>query len=127
MYLPHDVFRRMLSFKDPRYEKVRSGASKPCWRPWSRRFEEPRNFKVCGHYIEFDEYPEFRVYGVQDKRFHSAKAVEDLEDRLDGLYWMGETPTNRPPTLAQLSLQCEACGDDLFVHDYSRHVAATNK
>ena len=125
--VPHDVFRHILSFKDPRYENVRSGASKPCWRPWDRRFEEPRDYTILGHYAELlHQNPQFRVYehgvsSAEEKHFHIVGAVERLEDHLDGLYWAGETvPENLPLTLDELSLQCEACGPDLELYDMLR-------
>ena len=117
--IPHDIFRHILGFKDPRYEYVRNGGEAPTcvWRPWSRRFEETTYYNVrFGNYIE-EEYPFFDVYGPNDehRRFNGARAVERLEeDRMDNYSDLTYCP------LVQISMQCEACGPDLELYQMLR-------
>ena len=141
-YLPHDVFRLILSFKDPRYERVRSGGD-PFGKTPTRVWYTKREYR--GRMDGVTRTPAIIYYGrtatsivpsieiCVHKRYFTwwhADSVNTFRVS-NGIWTLGRTlhPTfytsdddNFPcaPLPVALSLQCEACGPDLELYQMLR-------
>ena len=147
--VPHDIFRHILSFKDPRYEKVMApgdGFGKTPTRVWHTRREYiGRADGVCRTpaIVRYDDgcsllpVVKIVVYKRYEEWWHDHeqypfrvnRGINMLERSINpDLYdYDGRADECCFRTHAEMSLQCEACGPDLFVHDYARQMHATNK
>ena len=135
--IPHDIFKLVLSFKDPRYEKVRApgeGFGKSPSRVWYTREERQADrskypYKKymyegsdhCSILVRTStDFDDMKLYGRNcinawfDRRLDKFAIYPDL--------WMYDPRwrTYAEMALEKIDWQCEACGPDLFVHDYRR-------
>ena len=146
--IPHEIFKHILSYKDPRYEKVRAPGDpflKSPSRVWYTVNEFKRQKEVpLTIFRQRDEsegygYNPWITLGVRNnpywrgynyRHFKAREGIRDIEMRMDPDMYIirGDADKTCPRKLAEMSMQCEACGDeDLFVHDYARHMAVSNK
>ena len=133
MYLPHDVFRLILSFKDPTRQvgvkggiKTDSARAMPIERGaetrrlnaqlnWDRILVEGKLYFVRLQSMGWIEHTHYFIF--RGKRATSREG-EDIEGQ-GGSELIKEfklTSNDRRPPASELWLQCEACGPDLFVH-----------
>ena len=141
VYLPQVVFKHILSFKDPRYERVMNG--NPYMATPTRVFvverKEYRRYKRDGApWVERMQYtaiePDF-VYGNYEVTtvrvsVHSLNEV-DRELHFDPLWHIRHLEANTRPKpdsndpdaaikcsykAIEMSMQCEACGPDLELY-----------
>ena len=137
--LPHSVFKLILSYKDPRYERVRNGdpyeaTPTRVWVTWEE-FEENRSRYTSdptyAHRIVLRKcrilmvYAGFSNFEFVEKEFMGEYAAQTAEyhrnylrmppDRLDPLTDAHYTTRN-----GILSRQCEACGPDLELYEMMR-------
>ena len=143
-HIPHDVFRHILRYKDPRYEKVRAGVKADSARALpplygtilkiilSFRAQHVLTlplYPMTG-YTRFvmtrHEWPTKTLLCIWDTDdIHTIVHQDELDCEPIQEYVLNSDPLERPPS--ELWLQCKACGPDLFVYDYARQMAATNK
>ena len=134
--LPHDVFRYILSFKDPRYERARSShyLATPT-RVWYTGAERQHTIQLgAPHDVddvhwgfpfilrlgperqlpeEYIQIPLWQVYiTVFEKCVHSRGGWSEKR-----CYGFNE---RSGPRLDETSLQCEACGPDLELYEMMR-------
>ena len=126
VYLNHSIFRLILSFKDPRYELVRNGGQTD-----SARCVPVMDLHDCKlHYGRDwdvrDMTPQIILWKQTPGIWESITIVKtfNLKHCRDSYYTYG----HRSRRLVELSMQCEACGDEeLFVHNYKKHTSGSNK
>ena len=140
--LPHDVFRLILSFKDPRYERARNGdpyEATPArvWATW-KEFEENRSRytsllpdptyarRIVVRKCEFlMVYTGFSNFEFVERRIGGEYAVQSIEDRLnylrkdpDELETLADAHYTK--RIGKLFWRCEACGPDLELYEMMR-------
>ena len=129
VYLPQDVFKRMLSFNDPRYERVMNG--NPYMATPTRVFNilpTHENFWICDRDIQrnFDMVNNL-YYGRKPIFMYINRYIPDILNRTALLvcddkplmFQMSDAARDleeRDTRLAEMSLQCEACGPDLELY-----------
>ena len=140
IYLPHDIFKHVLSFKDPRYERVMHGnpymatptrvfviTKKEFHRynkvlPWLQRIEFER------HHEGPDELPKIlhKVHYYRDTernlRLDSMWHIRRLEAKMhpQDYYRKPDDAIKCSYKAIEMSLQCEACGPDLELYQRRR-------
>ena len=121
--IPHDLFRMILSYKDPRYELVCSGGKSPSAHALKRYvFTVPHTeYHAGGGSITWggpqilvsvrtgESYVVVAKFCVDRAALEFADVDSDVESVLD-------YELNVDGRLAELSLQCEACGPDLELY-----------
>ena len=133
VYLPQDVFKRILSFKDPRYERVMNGPPYMATPThvfnilptrgnfWIYDRDIERNFDMVNN-LYYERKPIFMyinryIPGILNRTallvcdgkplmFLMSDAAQDLE--------------KRDTRLAEMSLQCEPCRTDLELYQRRR-------
>ena len=123
---PHDIFRHILSFKDPRYERVRSGGDpfgKTPTRVWYTRREylgltdgikrTPAIIRYT-HPVEIITYRRYFAWWHDDTEnpFEVERGIWILEKMLvPDMYAVSDNGADEkcPRKLADMWLQCEAC------------------
>ena len=140
--LPLDVFRHILSYKDPRYERVRSGGDpfgKTPTRVWYTRREyfgfadgvkrTPAIIRYDPEYhwnpVVITTYSRYSAWWHVDTewRFKVSQGIRRLELRMNPDMFDSDdegADYKCPRKLADVSLQCEACGPDLELYDMLR-------
>ena len=142
VYLPLSLFKHILSFKDPRYERVRNGdpfgaTPTPVWYTYDEhnKTEDPyKNTRMRDLPIDYDwGSPYIQRIGPEKQRrrnslrkvvirafegyFLAHAAHSETEFRGAALHEFDWVIEER---LAELSLQCEACGPDLELYQRRR-------
>ena len=127
VYLPRGVFKRILSFKDPRYGRVMGGD--PYMATPTRVFNILPT--VDGEYIYEQEIE--RYFDMVNRRYYERKPIFLYTNRYylntlirssllvcDGkplMFRMSDAARDlEEPRLAEMTLQCEACGPDLELY-----------
>ena len=133
VHLYHDIFRHMLSFKDPRYERVRDGDSYmatptrvfvvlPTYDDMYMEDREiERHFNMVNN-LYYERKPIF----LYTNRYYFNTLIRTSLLVCDGkplMFRMSDAARDleeRDPRLAEMSLQCEACGPDLELYQCRR-------
>ena len=134
MRCPHDIFRHILSYKDPRYERVRSGGDpfgKTPTRVWYtlREYRKSRRYplivrRCSGDITVYNErIPRDTLFWNETEDEFRVESTSRLELRMNpDMFDSGDEGADYkcPRKLADVSLQCEACGPDLELYDMLR-------
>ena len=133
VYLPQVVFKHILSFKDPRYERVMDG--NPCMATPTRVFftrdeacdaNKPALFR---HHDETDLSPYVDVHfyineiGENGSFFSPMQFIRHLEASMNPIIDSDDETDDVikcSNKVAKMSLQCEACGPDLELYQRRR-------
>ena len=128
MRCPHDIFRHMLSFKDPHYEHVRSGGDPfgktptRVWYTWREYcgadgVKRTPAISRCSNPVVITTYSRYFAWWHDDTQlqFEVAQGIRLLELRMNPDMFDEGADYKCPRKLAEVSLQCDACGPDLFV------------
>ena len=133
VYLPHDIFKRILSFKDPRYERVMNGD--PYMATPSRvfytegEFRTNRNKPVIFRHADEDDFSRYidvhlYIHDINEAGlfFSPMQYIRHLESSMDPIDSDDETDDviSCSPKVAKTTLQCEACGPDLELYQRRR-------
>ena len=139
--LPHDIFKHVLSFKDPRYERVMNGnpyMATPT-RVFATTYEEYRRYNRVLPLLRRIEAPlpsDPELLGIWHDVF-DFRNINDAERdlRLDCLEYIARLEVKLHPQdyyrkpddaikcsykAIEMSLQCEACGPDLELYQRRR-------
>ena len=133
VYLPQDIFKRILSFKDPRYERVMNGD--PYMATPTRVFYTRDEFRInhntpaiCRHADEndFSRYIDVHFYihvineaGLFLSPMQHIRHLESSMDPIDSDD-ASDDVIRCSLKVAKMSLQCEACGPDLELYQCQR-------
>ena len=131
--LPHDIFKHVLSFKDPRYERVMNG--NPYMATPTRVFFTKD--EACGannptlfrHHDETDLSPYVDVHfyineiGEYGSWFSPMQFIRHLENSMNPIIDSDDEADDVikcSNKVAKMSMQCEACGPDLELYHHRR-------
>ena len=131
MPIPHDVFKHILSFKDPTKQVgVKGGIKAPScvWYTWKQRHSAPtgaiirkrsvdvvRTFKK----VTSEWQDHFAPEGFERGKVFSLWKTSSrywLNDNYDRNPWDSEADETCPTRIGELSEQCEPCGPDLELY-----------
>ena len=126
MYIPHDVFKHILSFKDPRYKLVRGGGKTPS--AWAMPFETGAFMDLRnpwdGNTLFIWNQGAIEHHGKGQRQFIPNRMtgghchniiIYSLYDTVDIVFDTARCCLPNPPK-RDLWLQCEACGPDIELY-----------
>ena len=136
MLIPHDVFKHILSFKDPTKQVgVKGGIKAPScvWYTWNQRRLAPRGAIILKYsddrlffsptsWIDNQALHVYEKHGWRDhlKYFALWKTRSRYWHRDDDRALLSEADETCPTRLVEMSLQCEACEPDLELYNVIR-------
>ena len=128
MPIPHDVFKHILSFKDPTKQVgVKGGIKAPScvWYTWKQRHSAPTGAIILKRSVEVVRTFEKVISANGFERgeiFSLWKSSSRFwrHDDYDRDPWDPESDETFPTRIGELSEQCEPCGSDLELYNIIR-------